>query len=452
MANDRFIFTRAKLRALPAPDDGWKYFYDGAVRGLALGVGASGAKSFRVNRKFKGQAMKVTLGTFDPDLPESRELPVGAQPLDLLGNTRALNVRMARKLAMAVMAQLDIGINPADQGRHGMTMGELFARYVAYRRDEGKKTVPALVWNWERYLGKLPDSPKKQHGAARSKAPGAVNWERRRLEEISHERVSRLRLDLGEKVGHTTANRVIELLRAMYNFAKKQRLYGGENPAEGSGKFQLQSRERFLQADEAQRFFKALDALPRDQQDFADYIRISLFAGARRNNVLRMRWDELNLDGARWTVAGEIMKNGEPLTIPLVEEAVEILRRREKKADSEWVFPGGTPAGHMGPPRKQWLQLLKAASLRDLRLHDLRRSLGSWMSNTGANTVMTMRALGHKSIDAALIYQRLEISPVRDAMQRAVTAMSHAAKGKGPKAVVEITRKARGRKPKVGAK
>jgi hypothetical protein len=41
-------------------------------------------------------------------------LPVGAQPLDLLGNTGALNVRMARNLAMAVMAQLDVGINPAD--------------------------------------------------------------------------------------------------------------------------------------------------------------------------------------------------------------------------------------------------------------------------------------------------------------------------------------------------
>lgn len=451
MARDKFNFTRAKLRSLPSPENGWKYFYDDAVRGLALGVGAGGSKSFRVNRKFKGRAVKVTLGVFDPDLPETRELPAGTEPLDLLGHSPALNVRMARKLATAVTAQLDVGINPAavsTEARHSMTLGDLFKRYAAHRRAEGKKTVPALVWTWERYLGDLPESPQKSHGAKRSKSPGAVNWERRRLPEVSYEQVSRLRLDLGEKVGHTTANRVIEMLSAMYNFARKQRLYRGENPAEGSGKFQLKSRERFLQADEVHRFFQALDELP-DQQDFADYIRISLFAGARRNNVLRMRWDELNLDGARWTIAGEVMKNGDPLTIPLVEEVVEILQRRSwacsiasaasEKAVSEWVFPGGTEAGHMGPQRKLWLQLVKAARLPDLRLHDLRRSLGSWMSTTGSNTVMTMLALGHKTIDASLIYQRLEIAPVRDAMQRAVSELVQFSEGKSPK-FIELPR------------
>ena len=373
-----------------------------------------------------------------------------------LGNSAALNVRMARKLAMAVMAQLDTGINPAEalsRDRRGMTLGELFALYAAQRRAEGKRTVPDLIWTWERYLGELPDSPRKEHGAQRSKAPGAVNWEHRRLQEVNREQVSRLTLDLGEKGGRTTANHVLKMLRAMYNLAKKKKWYLGENPTEGTDKFPTKSRKRFLQADEAQRFFNALDDVP--DQDFADYVRISLFAGARRSNVLGMRWDELNLDGARWTVSGEFMKNGEPLTIPLVEEAVEILRRRsweacttEKKANSQWVFPGGTEAGHIGPQRKQWAKLIKAARLPDLRLHDLRRSLGSWMSNTGAATVMTMRALGHKSINAALIYQQLEDAPVRDAMQRAVTAMSQA---KGPKAeVVEMPRSrkasARGRR------
>jgi integrase len=454
LANKKFTFTRKALRDLKPPQKGCVQFYDTTVRGLAVGVWASGVKSFRVFRKFKGRAKRIPLGLFDPNMPDTHELPDGAEPRDHLGNRAALNVRMARKIAMAVMAQLDVGINPTEslsQARHGMTLGKLFELYTAHRRSEGKKTVPALVWMWQRYLGELPDSPRKPRGAQRGKAPGAVNWERRRLQEISYEQVSRLRLDLGEKVGNTTSNRVIELLRAIYNFARKERLYRGENPAEGSGKFQLRSRERFLQADEVQRFFEALDALPVDQQDFVDYVRISLFAGARRGNVLGMRWDELNLDGARWTVSGEFMKNGEPLTIPLVEEAVEILRRRSweasaaEKAESEWVFPGAAAAGHMGPQRKQWLQLVKAARLPDLRIHDLRRSLGSWMSSSGASTVTTMRALGHRTIDAALIYQQLEIAPVRKAMQQAVTAMSRAKAPKGE--VVEMPRG-----PKAGAR
>ena len=123
------------------------------------------------------------------------------------------------------------------------------------------------------------------------------------------------------------------------------------------------------------------------------------------------------------------MKNGKPIVIPLVPRAVEALQARaQKKADDDWVFPGGTSAGHIGPPRKQWAKFLKRAKLTDLHLHDLRRTLGSWMTNTGANTVTTMRALGHRSIDAALIYQRLEISPVRDAMDRGLDAFLQVAK------------------------
>ncbi len=59
---------------------------------------------------------------------------------------------------------------------------------------------------------------------------------------------------------------------------------------------------------------------------------------------------------------------------------------------------------------------------------------GSWLAGTGASTVVTMRALGHQSINAALVYQRLADDPVREAMQRAVTAM-HAAKKPTPKVI-----------------
>src|SRR5262249_35201539 len=190
----RFTFTGTKLRALQPPESVRTYFYDGAVRGFTLEVTPSGAKSFRVYRKFKGRPVKITLGTFDPDLPETRELPAGAEPLDLLGNSAALNVRMARKLAIAVMAELDTGVNPAEsRARKGMTLGELFSRYCAHLAAHGRKTVPGTVWYFERYLGELPQAARKKHGQQRTKAPGAVNWQRRGLAQISVAEVSRLR-------------------------------------------------------------------------------------------------------------------------------------------------------------------------------------------------------------------------------------------------------------------
>ena len=74
MENRRFTFTRAKLSALPLPPAGWTYYHDAAMRGLTLGVSASGVKSFRVLRKFQGRTVRVTLGAFDDTVPEAHGL------------------------------------------------------------------------------------------------------------------------------------------------------------------------------------------------------------------------------------------------------------------------------------------------------------------------------------------------------------------------------------------
>ncbi len=65
------------------------------------------------------------------------------------------------------------------------------------------------------------------------------------------------------------------------------------------------------------------------------------------------------------------------------------------------------------------------------------------MADTGASTVLTMRALGHKTINAALIYQRLSADPVRGAMQSAVTKMLRTASGKTQVIPIRKARKAR---------
>jgi integrase len=428
MTETRFNFTGDRLRNHPPPTRGRVRLYDLGRPGLILEITSNGAKSFRVYRKFKGRPVNITLGRFDPAMIETRDLPAGSKPLDVLGNSAKLNVKMARKVANAVIAELDAGKNPAEAFiGNEMTLGQLFERYRAHLIAEGKKGVAGTTWCFQRYVGALPDEPRKRHGQERAKAPGGVNWQRRLLSSIEQSDISQLRLDVGRRVGHTTANRVVELLRAMFNFALKQRLYAGENSAAHVGKYKIASRERFLRADELPKFLKALDD---EEQNFADYVMLSILIGARRGNILRMRWDELSLDGARWTISGELMKNGEQLSIPLVKEAVDILKRRagERGKNAKFVFPGRTPHGHAGPFRKQWAQLVARAGVPDLHVHDLRRSLGSWMAGSGASTVMTMRALGHKSINAALIYQRLADEPVRHAMQAGVSALLKAGK------------------------
>ena len=114
---------------------------------------------------------------------------------------------------------------------------------------------------------------------------------------------------------------------------------------------------------------------------------------------------------------------------------------KRRRTAMHGCFRATRKAGHGGPKRGKWLRLLERAGLSDLHPHDLRRSLGSWMASSGASTTVTMRALGHKSVSAALIYQRLAADPVRAEMQKAVTALVNAAAPKAGELVELSTRK-----------
>lgn len=63
------------------------------------------------------------------------------------------------------------------------------------------------------------------------------------------------------------------------------------------------------------------------------------------------------------------------------------------------------------------------AKLNDLHVHDLRRTMDSWMAIGGASFIVIGKLLGHKSVDATMIYSRLHIDPVRDSMERVIAAM-----------------------------
>jgi integrase len=84
--------------------------------------------------------------------------------------------------------------------------------------------------------------------------------------------------------------------------------------------------------------------------------------------------------------------------------------------------------------------------MRDIRIHDLRRTLGSWQAATGASLPVIGRTLQHKNVSTTAIYARLNLDPVRESMQKAATAM-FAAGGLVPTAEVnEIREGKRNRK------
>jgi integrase len=189
---------------------------------------------------------------------------------------------------------------------------------------------------------------------------------------------------------------------------------------------QSTTQPAFLQADELPAFFKALCDEPNTK--YRDFFLICLFTGARRGNVQSMKWADVALDRGTWTIPDT--KAGKPQTVALSPFAVTILRARQAEAKgSEWVFPGLRAGRYLGEPGKVWKALLARAGIKDLRIHDLRRTLGSWAAAGGVSLQIIGAALGHRDVKTTAVYSRLDLSSVRTAVDATVRAMLAAGNG-----------------------
>lgn len=92
-----------------------------------------------------------------------------------------------------------------------------------------------------------------------------------------------------------------------------------------------------------------------------------------------------------------------------------------------YVFPGNGKKGYLMEPRKGWERILKRAGIEDLRIHDLRRTLGSWQAKTGASLAIIGKSLNHKHQNTTAIYARLDLDPVRASVEKATNAILEAA-------------------------
>ena len=62
--------------------------------------------------------------------------------------------------------------------------------------------------------------------------------------------------------------------------------------------------------------------------------------------------------------------------------------------------------------------MLKISGIKDLRFHDLRRTLGSWQAASGESMLIIAQTLGHQSLQSTAIYARLNLDPVRKSMNK----------------------------------
>ena len=304
MATEKVNFTKAVIVDAVAPERGRRYLYDAEEAGLVLQITAAGRKTFQLYKKHQGRPVRVTFGTW----PE-------------------ITVEQARKKARKAKTDLDAGTNPNDdlrQKRQEMTFADLFGQYMVRHAKVRKLTWQEDQNQFDRYLGAFA---------------------KKKLSAITRKDVAALHARIG-KTAPTAANRVLSLLSSVFGRAIEFDLWAGANPCTGVRKFPEQSRDRFLSGDELRRFFEALEQEPNDTA--RDFFSVALLTGARRSNVLEMKWADIDLDAATWRIGRT--KNGTPQTVALVEPVVELLRERRRQATSVFVFPGTGKTGHYMSP------------------------------------------------------------------------------------------------------
>jgi integrase len=361
----RIKFTDRSIQAAVAPGHGQiEYFdLDGRLPGFGLRVSASGRKSwillYRIGR-------------------HPRRLTLGAYPI--------LGLADARAQAKEALASVVGGADPAmakKADRSAMSFGELAGDYIERHAKPKKRTWGDDKRMLEKYV------PKEWHRT------NAANIRRRDIRDLLDSLVSRTPI---------LANRVLALLRKVYNFALSRDLvevnpcHGIERPAPE------RQHDRVLTPNEIRTLWNALDVV--DATTAALY-RLHLLTAQRGGELRSMAWRDVDLQSGWWTIPAERSKNKLAHRVPLSAAAVALLRELQARArdDNPWVFGTPSRSGHRTTVHKCTVRVRKVSAV-DFVPHDLRRTAASHMTGLGISRLVVAKILNHVERGVTAVYDR----------------------------------------------
>jgi integrase len=175
-------------------------------------------------------------------------------------------------------------------------------------------------------------------------------------------------------------------------------------------------RVRFLDDDERERFLVACreSASP----DLYPAVILALSTGARQQEVLGLRWPQVDL--VRRVATLHETKNGERRVLPLAGPALELLRERSRvrRLDTDLVFPGRTKPNKPVDLRTPFATALKRAGIADFHWHDLRHTAASYLAMNGASLAEIAEVLGHKTLAMVKRYAHLSEAHTASVVER----------------------------------
>lgn len=322
----------------------------------------------------------------------TRRLTIGRHGIDL-------TLDQARREAHRLRSEVALGGDPAEKRREEAdqpTLAALAERYMEEHALPKKKATS--VEQDEIHLRKhiLP-------------AMGGL-----KVSEIERADVQRFHKSLAKQP--STANRCLALLSKMFNLAEVWELRtDGTNPVRHVEKYKEKKYTRYLSDDELARLGAALRDAEGNGANISAVgcIWLLLLTGCRRNEILKLRWQDVDLANACLHLPDS--KTGAKV-VPLSDEAIELIQTFTRHADNPYVFVGKVPGQHFVGIEKVWQRIREKADLRDVRLHDLRHSFASTGAGMNHSLSVLGSALGHKSTLTTERYAHLADEPVRKAV------------------------------------
>ena len=221
-------------------------------------------------------------------------------------------------------------------------------------------------------------------------------------------------------VANSTINRELSLLSAAIKYGQTELEWDIPNPVKGRKLSEPEGRTRWISREEADQLITTARQSTKTPY-LADYIVLSLHTGCRKQELLGLEWDRIDLrEGLIWLEASHT-KTAKRRSVPLNHYAREAIINRarfraENCPDSKWVF-ANSRGERIGDVKKSFATACKRAGISDFRMHDMRHTCAAWLVSSGVSLIEVRDLLGHSTIKMTERYAHLAPENLRKAVR-----------------------------------
>ena len=379
---NRRKLTQRVVEALPTPDRE-TVWWDRELSGFGVRVYPSGSKVYMVHTRANGKSARVTIGSH-----------------------RLWSVRKARREAARMIASLKEGGRPT---RPGAPPRSLTGPTIAELAEDYMNQYVALHC-------KSSTARSARHLLDKHVVP---HFGSLRFGEISPDQVATFHGGLHQTPA--AANQAVALLARLYRHAEVSGHAGeGGNPCRFIKRYPARSRVRVMSIPEVERLGIALDDLKdrgKVSTSAAAALRLLLVTGCRRNEILNLRWEDVDLEHD-WLRLRDATTGAR--SVPLSPAARKHLTALPRQSGNPWVIAGRRPGTRLNNLNESWKVVRAEARLDDVRIEDFRAFYVSRAVALGVGLTTIGQLLGHKQIQTTARYVQL----ARDSVKAAAESVS----------------------------